>query len=283
MENEPAGAFDFQTVTSDALSDIAGYLPYLAGGLAILLAGWLIARIVRATARRMLGGVNRILDRTFRRGALSGARLSTTAISILSELLFWTVLLLSAAVAARLARLPAVSGWLDQIAAWMPGFLVGVVIIIVGYFISLVVGEQVATSARAAKAGQSALMGKLVQSGILIAAVIIGLDQIGVDVTFLVALFAVSVGAIFVGFSIAFGLGAREYVSNLIGARTARQYIKPGTMLRIGDVTGEVLEITATQIALDTAEGLTLVPARMTDESAIVIVSDDKSEGPHSG
>lgn len=283
MENEPAGAFDFQTVTSDALSDIAGYLPYLAGGLAILLAGWLIARIVRATARRMLGGVNRILDRTFRRGALSGARLSTTAISILSELLFWTVLLLSAAVAARLARLPAVSGWLDQIAAWMPGFLVGVVIIVVGYFISLVVGEQVATSARAAKAGQSALMGKLVQSGILIAAVIIGLDQIGVDVTFLVALFAVSVGAIFVGFSIAFGLGAREYVSNLIGARTARQYIKPGTMLRIGDVTGEVLEITATQIALDTAEGLTLVPARMTDESAIVIVSDDKSEGPHSG
>lgn len=283
MENEPAGAFDFQTVTSDALSDIAGYLPYLAGGLAILLAGWLIARIVRATARRMLGGVNRILDRTFRRGALSGARLSTTAISILSELLVWTVLLLSAAVAARLARLPAVSGWLDQIAAWMPGFLVGVVIIIVGYFISLVVGEQVATSARAAKASQSALMGKLVQSGILIAAVIIGLDQIGVDVTFLVALFAVSVGAIFVGFSIAFGLGAREYVSNLIGARTARQYIKPGTMLRIGDVTGEVLEITATQIALDTAEGLTLVPARMTDESAIVIVSDDKSEGPHSG
>lgn len=283
MENEPAGAFDFQTVTSDALSDIAGYLPYLAGGLAILLAGWLIARIVRATARRMLGGVNRILGRTFRRGALSGARLSTTAISILSELLFWTVLLLSAAVAARLARLPAVSGWLDQIAAWMPGFLVGVVIIIVGYFISLVVGEQVATSARAAKAGQSALMGKLVQSGILIAAVIIGLDQIGVDVTFLVALFAVSVGAIFVGFSIAFGFGAREYVSNLIGARTARQYIKPGTMLRIGDITGEVLEITATQIALDTAEGLTLVPARMTDESAIVIVSDDKSEGPHSG
>ena len=283
MENEPAGAFDFQTVTSDALSDIAGYLPYLAGGLAILLAGWLIARIVRATARRMLGGVNRILGRTFRRGALSGARLSTTAISILSELLFWTVLLLSAAVAARLARLPAVSGWLDQIAAWMPGFLVGVVIIIVGYFISLVVGEQVTTSARAAKAGQSALMGKLVQSGILIAAVIIGLDQIGVDVTFLVALFAVSVGAIFVGFSIAFGFGAREYVSNLIGARTARQYIKPGTMLRIGDITGEVLEITATQIALDTAEGLTLVPARMTDESAIVIVSDDKSEGPHSG
>ncbi|MEO1253237.1 MAG: hypothetical protein AAFW81_12940, partial [Pseudomonadota bacterium] len=139
------------------------------------------------------------------------------------------------------------------------------------------------SSARAAKAGQSALIGKFAQGGIFITALIIGLDQIGVDVTFLVALFAVSAGAIFVGFSIAFGLGARDYVSNLIGARTARQKIRPGTMLRVGDIEGEVLEITQTQIALDTADGRTLVPARITEESMIVIVSSDSKGAANNG
>ena len=280
MEPEPTVITALQSTFTDTLAAILDYAPFLAGGFAVLLVGWLLARIVRGAARRAISGVNRVLERTFQRGALASTRLSPAAAGVLCEVLFWAVIFLSAAVAARVANLPAVSGWLNQIASWMPNFLIGIVIIVFGYFISAVASEQVSASARSAKVGQSALIGRFAQGGIFITALIIGLDQIGVDVTFLVALFAVSIGAIFVGFSIAFGLGSRDYVSNLIGARTARQKIKPGSTVRIGEIEGEVLEITQTQIALDTADGRTLVPARLTDESAILIVSSDAKGAP---
>jgi len=283
MENEEASISRLQPMAEDTLAAIVNYAPSLVAAILVLFIGWFMARIIRGVARRLFGGANRLLDRVFRRGSLSEARLSPAATAVLGEILFWVVIFLTATVAARVAKLPALSGWLNQIASWLPNLLIGTVIIVVGYFISIVAGEQVAASARAAKASQSALMGRLAQGAIFITGLIIGLDQIGVDVTFLVALFAVAVGAIFIGFSIAFGLGARDYVSNLIGARTARQKLRPGATLRIGEIEGEILEITPTQIALDTADGCTLVPARLTEERDVVIVSTDMKGAASNG
>ncbi|MEO1250748.1 MAG: hypothetical protein AAFW81_00200 [Pseudomonadota bacterium] len=281
MDEGPSTLSAFEAAVTGAMTAVFAYAPFLAGAAAILLAGWIVATLVRATARRTLGGVNRLFEGVFRRGALSRARLSKTAIAVLSEVLFWGVILLSAAIAARVAKLPAVSGWLNDLAGWLPNLLIGLVIIIAGYLVSVVAGEQAAATARLAKSGQSALVGRLVQSAIFITALIIGLDQLGVNVTFLVALFAVAAGAIFIGFSLAFGLGARDYVSNLIGARTAQRRIKPGARVRIGDYDGDVLEITPTQIALDTAEGRVLLPARLAEEHPVLFVTKD-AKGPAS-
>jgi Mechanosensitive ion channel, conserved TM helix len=258
---------------SDALADAASQLPSLMGAILILIAGWLFARVARGTARRISNGANRLLDRMFQRGALASARLSPAAMPVLGEIAFWVIVFLAATIAARVAGLTAVAEWLNQIATQLPDLLVGAAIIGAGYFVSVLVGEQVALTARAAKADQSALMGMLAQSAIFVTSLIIGLDQIGVDVTFLIVLFAVTVGAIFLGFSIAFGLGARDFVSNLVGARNARRALRAGLFVRIGDVEGEILEFTPTQIALDTARGRTLVPARFADEQSILILA----------
>ncbi len=279
METDTSLISTFQKATEDAFAATVNYAPSLLGALLALLLGWLLARFVRGIARRVLGGTNRLLDRLLRRGTLSEARISSSTAVFLSEILFWVVIFIAITVAAQIAELPALSEWLSQIVGHLPNLVIGAIIIAVGYYISVVIGEQVTSSAEAAKAGQSALIGRFAQSAIFVTAVIIGLDQIGVDVTFLVALFAVAMGAIFVGFSIAFGLGARDYVSNLIGARTVRQLLKPGVKLRIGDIEGEVLEISPTQIALDTADGRTLVPARFADERGLIIISSDTSGG----
>ncbi len=273
----------FRKTAAEALAATVDYFPSLMAAILVLFAGWLFARLARGAARRILYGANRILDRVFQRGALSGARLSPAAAAVLGEISFWVVIFLAMTIAARVARFTAVSGWLNQIVTYLPNLLVGAAIIVVGYFVSVIIGEQVTSAARAARAGQSALMGKFAQGAVFITALIIGLDQIGVNVTFLVALFAVSVGAIFVGFSIAFGLGAREYVSNLIGARTARRKLRAGLVVRMGDIEGEILEITPTQIELDTARGRTLVPARLADERSVLIVSAETKGDAENG
>jgi len=267
--------------TQAAISATISYLPAIGLALLVLVAGWLAARILRAVSRKALLGTNRLITKLTDRSGSGKAQLTPVVASVLSEVVFWVVILLATAIAARVAELPALSGWLDQIAGWLPNLLIGIAIIVIAYLVSVVAGEQVAASARNARSTQSAMMGRLAQTVIFVTGLIIGLDQIGVNVTLLTALFVVSAGGILIGFSIAFGLGARDHVSNLIGARTARRKLRPGLTVRIGNIEGEVLEVTSTQIAIETVEGRALVPGRMAEERDIFILSP-KSEGTDS-
>lgn len=256
-----------------AVPNILGYLPSLVGTFIVLILGWLIARLVRAAAQRILRGLNRILERTFQTGILASTRVPMGASTIFGEIAYWVIIFITLTIAARVAQLPTISLWLNDIVLFLPDILLGLATLAIGYIISSVVGDHVAEAARGAKSSQSTLLGRLAQATVFIIAAIIGLEQLGIDVTFLVTIVGVAVGAVLLGFSIAFGFGSRKYVSNLISARTAQQTLSPGLLVRIGDIEGEILEITQTHIALDTQHGRAMVPAHLADATGVLIIS----------
>lgn len=270
-----------QAWAQQALADFVAYLPNLIGALGFILLAWLAGRLLRGLVQRLSAWANRGLDRVFRHGAASQARISESAAAIFGQVVFWLVLFVGIAIASRIAGPTAVSFWLDEIVAYLPNLLVGTAIIIIGYVVSVVAGEQVTAAARVARSAQSLLLGRIAQAVVFITALIIGLDQFGVDVTFLVALFAAAAGAVFVGFSVAFGLGARDFVSDIVSARDLVRVLRPGLSVRIGETVGNVLEVTPTRLAIDTPEGRLLIPAREVSASSILIVSPDGGEdGP---
>jgi len=65
------------------------------------------------------------------------------------------------------------------------------------------------------------------------------------------------------GAALAFGLGARYYVSNLIAARGLRQSLDIGQRIRIQAQEGVVLEITATAVRLQAEQGEHCIPAHL--------------------
>lgn len=253
--------------------------PTLILALFVLLFGWFLARITRVGVRRAANAANGLLDQSFRQGPLAGARLSRRASVILGDLAFWIVILLAFTIAARLLGFTMVASWLNGITVYLPSLLTGAAIIFLGYVFSQIAGEQFAETARTARIAHSALLGRLSQIGIFVTGLVIGLDQIGVDVTFLVALFAVVVGSAFGALALAFGLGARNHVRNLVGARTAKRELSLGQRLRIGDIEGDLLEITGTHLALDTEQGRTLVPSAMIDHTVVVLWTTDTELG----
>jgi len=181
------------------------------------------------------------------------------------ELSLWIVLLITIIVAAQVAGLAIVTDWLRRLLVLLANLVVGIAIIVVGYFVGLLVRERAQA--------ESPLVGRIAQVTVLAIATIVGLDQVGVDVAVVIALTAVVAGGLVAGLFVAFGLGARRFVSNLIGARGARGMLGPGLRVRIGDVEGTVLEITATHIALDTVDGRLLVPGCSADLERILIIT----------
>jgi cytochrome c biogenesis protein CcdA len=282
MESEGAAVSIKQAVTN-ALQAVLDGLPALLAAAAIVFAGWLLARLARRAARHLAGGANRLLERTLRRGTAATARLSPAFISLTGELAFWLVLVFAVIVAASVAGLGGLGESLNNIVRHLPNMIVGAAIIVVGYFLSVYLRELVSSSAESGQGAAATVLGRLAQGAALAVAIIIGLDQAGVDVAVLLILFAIGLGGTVAAVVLAFGLGARDHVGNLIGARNARDVIHPGVRLRIGEVEGEVIELSHTHVALDTSDGKLLVPARALERERVLIIAPAADEARADG
>ena len=100
----------------------------------------------------------------------------------------------------------------------------------------------------------------------------IGIDQIGIDITLLITLMAVAIGTLLGGIAIAFSLGSRTFVSNLIGARYLSKDYRVGERIRLGEIEGAILEISAVAVVVDTADGRMTVPAKLFGEQVSLLI-----------
>jgi small-conductance mechanosensitive channel len=74
-------------------------------------------------------------------------------------------------------------------------------------------------------------------------------------------------------FALAFGLGARAAVSNIIGAHYLRQTFEIGHVVRFGAIEGTVTAITSTAVIIRIPEGQVIVPAKQFSEEVSVLVT----------
>ncbi len=267
----PSGSLG-QTL-SRVMAGVMDNIPSIIVALLVIVGGWLLARLARRTARQVATVANRFLDRAYRRGSVAGVRMSLAFVTVAGEVAYWLVLILALILAAGMVGIGSIGQWLNQIVIHLPSVIVGAVIIVVGYFFSVYLREAVASSARDGEIRAPGAIGRLVQGAAMTIAVIIGLDQAGVEVGVLKIAVAIVGGGLAVGVVVAFAAGARDHVGNLIGARNARHFLQPGVRVRIADVEGEILEISATHVALDTAEGKTMIPAATLETHRVVIVT----------
>lgn len=265
-----------QATLADAYRSFIEYLPHFLAAVLLLLAGWLVARLLRHVCIRLAGGLNSALLRI---GRWSRAKrrltLTNAARTLIGNVVFWLVILLFVAMAARVARLDLFTSWLDRIVAWLPTLLAGGFIVLAGWFVSTLVRDVVSAALTSAGSSQGELFGRVAQGAIFLAALVIGLDQVGIDITFLTILFAIVVGGLLLSLALAFGLGARDLIANLVGAQQLARLLDPGQVVRIDGVEGQVLELTPTSVVLATDDGRMAIPAKRFQEMSVLIVTVD--------
>ena len=276
MDKE-AGLVQALTGGVSSITDhVLSYLPNIVGAIALLVVGWLLARLLRVLTWRTA----RLLDKLIARVVGPGAeRLQMgNASKILGTIVFWVVLLFFATAATEVLGLAPFTDWLSRFVAYLPTFAAGVLIMVAGYAVSRVVADLVGTATPGFTPAQRAGLARVAQVTIVAGAILVGADQIGIKVTFLVVFIAAIAAAISGGLALSVGLGARDYVANLIGAHHLREAVNVGQVVRVGEHEGRVVDITSTALILDTGNDRVNVPARAYNEQAITVVMD-KSNG----
>lgn len=257
---------------------IAIYLPQLLAALVIFLIGWVLAYLFSRIARRLIQGLDFVFARLARADANQGEQLKKSYAFIVEKAVFWVTIVFFVTVSANVLGWALFSRWMDSIIAYLPGLLTGLLIIMAGFLLGNFTHSALMTAALRSGIGQSAMMSRSAQIIIVFAAIIIGVEQIGLDVDFLSTLIVVLIGTLFAGAALAFSLGARTLVANLLGAQYSRKHCRLGETLRIGELEGKVVEITQLSIVLDTEQGRAVIPAKQFNELVSIHIEQGKQD-----
>lgn len=247
------------------------FLPRIAGSLVLLLVGWVVARLLRKVAFRLAQRLGRV-------GAIdSGLRASgveDVAPVVVSSIIFWAVFLTFIATAGHALGLRVVSDVLTQLTHYLPRVLSGVVVMIAGVVIGNLVRHAVDSAARSAKVTHSRTLGEVARVAVLAIAGVIAVEQFGIDSTVLIVALGLAVGGVIGGLALAFGLGSRVAVSNLVAGRQLSRFYQLDQRISVDGIEGRIISIDAVSVTIDTGEGRALVPARRFMESTSVILDE---------
>ena len=222
MSAQPPLPDSFTARLEYSFTVIAEFVPALFGALVILFAGYLVAKLIEKGAYRLLRAVrfNDVLDRG---GVLEAVARSGTPLNparVVSAFLFWGVMFSVLLVAANAIGLESLAAVFSELLSYIPGIIAALVIVIVG----IVLGEFVEGLLRAAAGAVDggALIARIGRVSVIVLAVFMALQELGVATNIVTTAFAILFGAVALAMGLAFGLGNRELAGEITRGWYAR-------------------------------------------------------------
>lgn len=248
------------------VNDLIDAYPEIAAVLVLAL-GFVLGRLAQAAVAHVLGLADRMVARY---GTRQQALFSPLFQRVFGLISYGTVLVIAVVLAVRLLDIEQLSSWLDAALAYAPRFIIGLFIIGIGNVIGALLRNVCASLLSGGDS--NALAPRLVHAAVLAIAVITGLQQLGIDISYVTQISLVLLASVLGGLSLAFALGARQLVANLLAQPELARY-STGERLSIDGDAGVVVEIHRTGLVLATDEGLVAIPAARLAAGRVVRLS----------
>lgn len=227
-------------------------MPKVAVGILLVILGLIVAKLVEVTLRVALVrvhfdgaiqkvGVDKALHRIGIRQKLSYA---------LPRLIYFLVILLLARTASDALGLVAISGAIGAFFSYLPNLIAALLLVILGSTVGQFAGQMVTRSAEDSGIDFAPALGKLVSALIIFIVAMMAISQLKIDTQMvrIVTCFVLGAGAL--AFGLAFGLGTRDIVRNLVIGFYTRKFLVIGKRVDIAGQSGVLTAITATHAIL---------------------------------
>ncbi len=251
--------------------EFQGLMPRLLASILIVVVGYVVGLLAQRLSRRTITYLNRIINEQIQGKSLK-VDLKVSAVFI-SKTFFWIILIISLLISLKTLRLDFSNTWFEGLILYVPNVIAAVIIVFIGVVLGRLMGDLVASSTTRTGLGSGQSIGRIVRYLILFIAIFVAIDQLGVQVGFLTDLVIIVVAALLFGASLAFGLGAKTSVSNVLGSYYARKSYQLGNTIQIGEVSGVIVKIMDHAITIENQSGLVVIPAREFAESQVTIVN----------
>ena len=206
---EPARAF---------LLEALALLPKAMVALLVVLAGWVLAKLVRFAVARALRAMNFhvVTERAGLDGFLRDGGVQSGTTGIMAQLFYWLVLLASLVAAFNYLGLIYLTDLLGRVVLFVPRIMIAFLILAFGAYFARFIGNAVAAYGRHIHIQDAGLLGRLAQYAILTFVVLIALDQMNIGGDIVRQSFLIVLAGIVFALALAFGLGGREWAAELL-------------------------------------------------------------------
>jgi hypothetical protein len=192
-----------------AVTDLLGRtVPAMFGALVILFAGYLLAKLLEKAVEKGLRKI-RLNQLLVRGGVIQAVERSGTHVNpvrVLANLVFWLVMFTVILLAANALGLDSLANVVSTLVSYIPSVIAAIVIILVGIVLGGFVGGIIGASAGAVHGGRG---------GVIVLAIFMALQQLGIATDIVTTAFAILFGAIAFALALAFGLGNRDLAAEI--------------------------------------------------------------------
>ncbi|HZV99461.1 MAG TPA: hypothetical protein VFF74_10775 [Methylophilaceae bacterium] len=197
---------------------VVTFFPKLLAVVVILVFGWICAKAACIGVKRLLqfAQFDKFADRSGIEAFLKYGDFDLTLSGIISEVVYWLVILLFVITGANTLGLSEVAQMLNQLANYLPKIIVAILILIFGTLLARFVNRLVFAWLHSIKVDNALAISTSAEYGIQIFALFVALEQLDIGTQLLTALFVIVFGAIFLALAIAFGLGGKEWAARKI-------------------------------------------------------------------
>ncbi len=194
------------------LTRIMAYLPVLLGALIILIVGWLVAKAIRRLVDWLLKTVrfDSLADKAGISEILRKGDLKISAREVVSSIVYWLVIIMVLVMTVDALGLPKSSDILESLFAYIPKVIAALLVLIVAMFLASFVSGIVRTAAGNANLPKPEILAGICRWAIIIFAVTISLEQLGIAPLLVTATFNIVLGSICLALALAFGLGGKD-------------------------------------------------------------------------
>jgi hypothetical protein len=194
------------------LTRIMAYLPVLLGALVILIVGWIVAKAIRRIIDWLLKVVrfDTLADKAGISEILRKGDLDISAREVVSGIVYWLIIIMVLVMAVDALGLPKSSDVLASLFAYVPRVIAALLVLVVAMFLASFVSGIVRTAAGNAKLPKPEILAGISRWAIIIFAVTISLEQLGIAPLLVTATFNIILGGIVLALALAFGLGGKD-------------------------------------------------------------------------
>jgi flagellar biosynthesis protein FliQ len=200
------------------LRQVGELLPRVVLAIVVLIAGWLLAKLVRFAVSRGLRAVNfKVLtERAGMDGFLRNGGIRADTTDLLALLCYWVVILAALIVGFNGLGLTYVTDLLARIVLFVPKVMVALLILAFGAYFARVVGDAVCAYFRNIHLQDGDLLGRITQYALLTFVILIALDQVGVGGDIVRQTFLIILAGVVFALALAFGLAGRDWAEELL-------------------------------------------------------------------
>lgn len=238
-----------------------GALPKIVMGVLLIVVAFIVARLARCFFATVLRRVK--IDEALIRAGMDGP-LKRLGLSKPSEWLprvaYALLLFLFAGAAADALGLDAVAAAMGRVLDYLPNVLAALVLVVAGSWAGQTVSVVIRRATEASAIDFGPALARFVSAMVVFVFALTAVGQLKIDTEIVRIFTACALGALALAFGLSMGLGSRGLTRNILAGFYARRVLRPGDRLIIGEHEGTLLEITTTQILLETHRGVVCLP-----------------------